>query len=132
MAVGAESDDPPEGPAGLGSGNGPCNAGTCEAASGVSMKEVSSAVCCELARPRGKGQVSDKLISLQDLFATMADFLEIEYGRNSGEDSFSFWPQVIEGPEAPAARDHVIVQSPLGVLRSCVGWLEVHASLAGA
>ena len=61
------------------------------------------------------GQVSDKLISLQDLFATMADFLNVEYGRDSGEDSFSFWRQVIEGTQAPAARDHVIVQSPLGV-----------------
>lgn len=69
------------------------------------------------------GRVSDKLISLQDVFASMADFLGVEYGRDAGEDSFSFWPQIADGPEAPAARDHVIVQSPLGV-RAIVrdGW----------
>lgn len=69
------------------------------------------------------GQSSDKLISLLDIFASMSDLLDVDYGHNHGEDSFSFWPQVMEGPTAPAARDHVIVQSPLGV-RAIVrdGW----------
>ena len=61
------------------------------------------------------GQTSDKMISLVDIFATMSDFLGVDYGSDAGEDSFSFWPQIADGPDAPAARDHVIVQSPLGV-----------------
>ncbi|MCB1123709.1 MAG: sulfatase-like hydrolase/transferase, partial [Verrucomicrobiae bacterium] len=61
------------------------------------------------------GRENDNMISLVDVFATLADFLGVNYGPNHGEDSFSFWSQVVEGSEAPAARDHVIVQSPLGV-----------------
>ena len=69
------------------------------------------------------GQTSDKMISLMDIFATFSDLLGVDYGDDHGEDSFSFWPQMMEGPNAPAARDHVIVQSPLGV-RAIVrdGW----------
>jgi arylsulfatase A len=71
----------------------------------------------------GAGQSNDKLISLVDLFATVSDLLGMDYGSGHGEDSFSFWAQLIDGPQAPAARDHVIVQSPLGV-RAIVrdGW----------
>ena len=69
------------------------------------------------------GQRSDNMISLLDIFATMSDLTGADYGRNDGEDSFSFWSQITDGPEAPATRDHVIVQSPLGV-RAIVrdGW----------
>lgn len=69
------------------------------------------------------GQTSDKMISLLDIFATMGDLIGAEYDRNHGEDSFSFWSQIAEGPQAPGVRDHVIVQSPLGV-RAIVrdGW----------
>ncbi len=116
VAVGPESDELPSGPAGLAREMGHLQCGHMRGGK-WSIYEGGFRVPFIVNWP-GRveaGQVSDSLISLQDLFATMADFLKIEYGRNDGEDSFSFWPQVIEGTEAPAARDHVIVQSPLGV-----------------
>ena len=116
VAVGAESDDPPSGPAGVAREMGHLQCGHMRGGK-WSIYEGGFRVPFIVNWPGHveAGQVSDKLISLQDLFATMADFLNVEYGRDSGEDSFSFWPQVIEGTQAPAARDHVIVQSPLGV-----------------
>lgn len=124
VAVGPESDDPPSGPAGTARDMGHLQCGHMRGGK-WSIYEGGFRVPFIVNWPGhvDAGQVSDKLISLQDLFATMADLLNVEYGRDNGEDSFSFWPQIIEGPEAPAARDHVIVQSPLGV-RAIVrdGW----------
>ena len=124
VAVGPESDDPPSGPAGKAREMGHLQCGHMRGGK-WSIYEGGFRVPFIVHWPGHveSGRVSDKLISLQDVFATMADFLNVEYGHNHGEDSFSFWPQIIEGPEAPAARGHVIVQSPLGV-RAIVryGW----------
>ncbi len=124
VAAAPESDDPPTGPAGLARERGHLQCGHLRGGK-WSIYDGGFRVPFVVSWPGqvDAGRVSDKLISLQDLFATMADFLNVDYGRDHGEDSFSFWPQVIDGPDAPAARDHVIVQSPLGV-RAIVrdGW----------
>ena len=124
VAVGPESDGPPSGPAGTAREMGHLQCGHMRGGK-WSIYEGGFRVPLIVNWPGqvGAGQVAENLVSLQDLFATMADFLDVEYGRENGEDSFSFWPQIVEGPEAPAARDHVIVQSPLGV-RAIVrdGW----------
>jgi len=116
VAAAPESDDPPSGPAGDARELGHLQCGHLRGGK-WSIYEGGFRVPMIVHWPGQveAGQVSDKLVSLQDLFATMADFLEVDYGRDHGEDSFSFWPQIVDSPGAPAARDHVIVQSPLGV-----------------
>ncbi len=120
----ADSDDPPPGPAGLAREMGHLQCGHLRGGK-WSIYEGGFRVPLIVQWPgqlQG-GQRSDKMISLVDIFSTMSDLLDVEYGRDHGEDSFSFWPQITDGPLAPAARDHVIVQSPLGV-RAIVrdGW----------
>ncbi len=124
VAKQADSDGPPSGPAGLAREMGHLQCGHMRGGK-WSIYEGGFRVPFIVHWPSELqgGQASDKMISLVDIFSTMGDMLGVPYGRNHGEDSFSFWPQVAEGPEAPAARDHVIVQSPLGV-RAIVrdGW----------
>ena len=124
IAKQADSDDPPSGPAGLAREMGHLQCGHMRGGK-WSIYEGGFRVPFIVHWPgelQG-GQSSDKLISLVDIFSTVSDLLGVEYGRNNGEDSLSFWPQIAEGPQAPGVRDHVIVQSPLGV-RAIVrdGW----------
>jgi arylsulfatase A len=56
------------------------------------------------------GKIYDHLISLTDLFATIADLTGCELSNNSGEDSFSFM-DVLNGHTEKVVRDHMVHNS---------------------
>jgi len=56
------------------------------------------------------GEVYDHLISLTDLFATLADLTGYDLPNESGEDSFSFW-DVLNGDTEKVVRDHMVHNS---------------------
>lgn len=61
------------------------------------------------------GSINANMVSLVDIFATMSELLNSAVKPESGEDSISFLPQMLNGSQEGSARDHVVLQSTLGV-----------------
>jgi arylsulfatase A len=61
-----------------------------------------------------EGSVSDQLICLSDWFSSVGELLEIDPGSNSGEDSFSFLPLLLESKATSESRESLVTHSMLG------------------
>jgi arylsulfatase A len=55
------------------------------------------------------GRTTAQLVSLSDLFATLAEILEYPLPADAGEDSLSFWATLRDG--GPSPRDHLVSHS---------------------
>ena len=57
------------------------------------------------------GTVSDQVISLNDILATLAGILDVPLPNGNAEDSFNAWRLFTEENPGPPIRDHVIVHA---------------------
>jgi arylsulfatase A-like enzyme len=57
------------------------------------------------------GTVSEQVICVTDMLATLANILSVPVPKSNAEDSFDISRAFIEKEPGPAVRDHVVVQS---------------------
>ncbi|MFR9620245.1 MAG: arylsulfatase [Rikenellaceae bacterium] len=77
-----------------------------------------------------RGRVSDRLISQSDIFATLADLMDIEYdNQECAEDSFSFADEILDGYLVENRREIAIHHSSDGKLALRSGdWVLINAT----
>ncbi|NBC67255.1 MAG: sulfatase-like hydrolase/transferase [Bacteroidetes bacterium] len=63
-----------------------------------------------------EGSTSKRMIALNDMLATMADFFEVNLPWNAGEDSFSFLSELLGTQIEQQVREEVIVDGAGGLL----------------
>jgi arylsulfatase A-like enzyme len=61
------------------------------------------------------GATNTHVVSIVDVMATVAELLNVKLPESAAEDSFSLLDVLRRGDAAPAPRDHVILQSSLGM-----------------
>ncbi|MFI3282243.1 MAG: arylsulfatase [Rikenellaceae bacterium] len=78
---------------------------------------------------KSKGTVSDRLISLTDIFATIADIVDVSYdSKRFAEDSYSFADEILEGSKVENRREMAIHHSANGNLALRSGdWVFINA-----
>jgi arylsulfatase A len=58
---------------------------------------------------------SQRLVALTDVFATVAEMLDVDIPRNAGEDSFSFWTEMVGGTSSQPVRRAIVDDSNMGI-----------------